>query len=412
MSANEMSAIEMADIENEMSESATTTAPRSLAACLGYDAEAAGDKDSTKLLTKAQRAGGSSSDESDNSENNLLSGDKEQRKGNRKAEFIGTHFLIFLIAGWALDFARPLVTHGSYSHFGLDTHAYPRLGDFMHFLYDLIMIALLYSLMSHSSMPPSTAVQHFTVAIMTHGMAFHLVGDAVQSRLVDMGVDTSLHVHETPLIEACSSAVIGVDNWRCHEGEPFGEVDPEWCSGEGLVTKMDELFENLYMFDEYIGHYMWFAGELFCFLLFFWGCFVKDSDLVGTLPSKLWYLALSPLPLVYFPYLFIEGQAWPEFLGFSSIMTARYFYMRNKGYMMDVNGIFMFQWWFVSLLVFVVWCAVQGVPLPCLLKFRVQKVPEYWESAKHTRLGFFKFFWEMDGHFYDDVDTSVENWGC
>jgi hypothetical protein len=207
MSANEMSAIEMADIENEMSESATTTAPRSLAACLGYDAEAAGDKDSTKLLTKAQRAGGSSSDESDNSENNLLSGDKEQRKGNRKAEFIGTHFLIFLIAGWALDFARPLVTHGSYSHFGLDTHAYPRLGDFMHFLYDLIMIALLYSLMSHSSMPPSTAVQHFTVAIMTHGMAFHLVGDAVQSRLVDMGVDTSLHVHETPLIEACSSAV-------------------------------------------------------------------------------------------------------------------------------------------------------------------------------------------------------------
>jgi hypothetical protein len=130
------------------------------------------------------------------------------------ATFMGGHFLTFLVSGWVLDFGRPVFTHRSYTLFGLDTHAGPRLGDYMHFVYDLIMINLLCSMMDHTSIKPSPIVVRFTVAIMTHGMAFHLVGDAVQSRLVDMGVDTSQHVHETPLIEACSDAVVDVYNMR------------------------------------------------------------------------------------------------------------------------------------------------------------------------------------------------------
>jgi hypothetical protein len=157
---------------------------------------------------------------------------------------------------------------------------------------------------------------------------------------------------------------------------------------------------------------MWFAGELFCFLLFFWGAFVNDESLVGVKPSWKWHAALAPLPLLYFPYLFIEGQAWPEFILFSCVMSARYFFMKRKGYMLDVNGRYLAQWWGVSMGVFVVWCLVLGVPLVCVLKLKLQHVPEYWESAKHTYLFFFKPFWRKDGHFFNDVDTSAENWGC
>jgi hypothetical protein len=42
---------------------------------------------------------------------------------------------------------------------------------------------------------------------------------------------------------------------RCAAPDGFlykAGVDEAWCSGEGLVNKMDETWEALYLFDEYV----------------------------------------------------------------------------------------------------------------------------------------------------------------
>ena len=367
------------------------------------------------------------------------------------SHFMGWHFFWFMVVGWILDFGRPVFTHRSFQLFHLDTHKGPRLGDYMHFIHNLFNIQLLSTMMASTSIPASPHVIRITMALMTHvsqhnphttftpnpqiannhhktvhfphhsrfaslhftsqGMAIHLIGDSVQSRLVDMGVDTSMHVSETPLIKACANAVYDVPNVRCQPGGAFQDIDPEWCSGPGLVTKMNEMFENLYIYDEYIGHYIWIAGELFCLLLFFWGCFVKDRAMVGKRPHLLWYVALAPLPLMYFPYFYIEAQAWPIFILFCFVMAVRYLYMKRLGWHLDVNGTFLLQWWGLSLLVFIIWVAVLGVPFICVLKLRVTAVPEYWESSVTKKLFFFVPFWHKDGHFFKHLDRA-DNWGC
>ena len=94
----------------------------------------------------------------------------------------------------------------------------------------------------------------------------------------------------------------------------YAKVEPEWCEGNGMENKMSDIFENLYFVDEYLGHYMWFGGEMICMITFFWGCFVPigrgdDSTLLEAFKrngkplwsQKLRFAFLTILPAYYFP---------------------------------------------------------------------------------------------------------------
>jgi len=116
---------------------------------------------------------------------------------------------------------------------------------------------------------------------------------------------------------------------------------------------------------------------------------------------KFWYVVTAPLPLLVFPYLFIESQAWQIFLAFYAIVFARYLHMRFKHKcQLDINGRFMMLWWTISLGVFIVWCAVLGVPFACIYKIKLKHVPEFWESSNPTMGIFFKPFWRKNGRFF------------
>jgi len=104
-----------------------------------------------------------------------------------------------------------------------------------------------------------------------------------------MGIDTSLHLPDTPLLAACASAVESVPNKMCEEGEHFYDTPIEWCQGPGLNTKMIEIFESMYLYDEYIGHYLWLLLEFLCFYLVFRTAFVPIGT-VEELPPVMWYM--------------------------------------------------------------------------------------------------------------------------
>ena len=205
---------------------------------------------------------------------------------------------------------------------------------------------------------------------------------------------------DTPVVEACVQAMFNVTNPKCapdgQYGGKYGYVDPDWCQGPGMEDKMEDIFEWLYFVDEYLGHYMWFGGEMLCMCTFFWGCFTPGRPELTTREN--WKLSSAPiswrkfwalflLPALYFPYLFIEGQAWPEYFFFLCCGTYRVAAMHRKGYVPDSNGIYMIFWWVTSCSVFIIFCIHLRVPIQCLVKLKIQNVPEIYESGGILGIG-------------------------
>jgi len=67
---------------------------------------------------------------------------------------------------------------------------------------------------------------------------------------------------------------------------------------------------------------MWLIMEFTTFYMVFHKSFVPERTTVDKIP-RFWYFLTAPLPLLVFPYLFIESQAWHIFLVFYAVVTAR-----------------------------------------------------------------------------------------
>ena len=200
------------------------------------------------------------------------------------------------------------------------------------------------------------------------------------------------------MIKACVAAVANVSNPKCDPCGQYASVDIDWCEGPGMSDKMSDIFENLYIMDEYIGHYMWFFGEMLCMETFFWGYFTRANRNLSTLEN--WKVSAAPvvesrrkmaslflLPAFYFPYLFIEGQAWPEFFFFLCLGVYRTRSMHLKGFVPDPNGIFLIVWWLCSFFIFIIFCIHMRVPIQCVVKLKIQHVPEIYEGGGILGIG-------------------------
>ncbi|KAG7523484.1 hypothetical protein JOB18_048023 [Solea senegalensis] len=174
---------------------------------------------------------------------------------------------------------------------------------------------------SPRTLPP--VVVRLGVVAVAIGTSFHLVADSVTRRLLLVGYQLPLSVRENPIMT---------------------ELGP---------SSLVDAFELLFHYDDALGHVMWSVPLFLVLLLFFSGSFCHRTHEQRLLPPAAWML-LTP-NAAYCWYLITEGQTFIIFIFTCFAMTATVMHQRRRGFVPDVNGVFMLCSFSGALLLLVVW---------------------------------------------------------
>ncbi|XP_076143096.1 ceroid-lipofuscinosis neuronal protein 6a [Alosa pseudoharengus] len=239
-----------------------------------------------------------------------------------KPQFHCDLWIYFTIQNWILDFGRPIVMIIlPLEWFPLNK---PSAGDYFHMAYNIITPFLLLKLIERSSTALPRSAVYISIITFVMGASIHLVGDSINHRLILSGYQLHLSVRENPIIK---------------DLKPASLIDS---------------FELLYYYDEHLGHLMWYIPFFIILFLYFTGCFthVKGQQ---NMPLAGWIL-LGPSALYYW-YLVTEGQIFILYVFTFFAMAATVIQQRQKGFVLDSNGLFLFYNFILTLGLVVVWVA-------------------------------------------------------
>ncbi|CAL8352318.1 unnamed protein product [Merluccius merluccius] len=229
-------------------------------------------------------------------------------------------WLWLTLENWLLDFGRPIVMIAlPLEWFPLNK---PSAGDYFHMAYNVITPILLLKLIERSPKVPSRSAVYLCIITLVMGASIHLVGDSINHRLLLSGYQLHLSVRENPIIR---------------DLKPASLIDS---------------FELLYFYDEQLGHLMWYIPYFLILFLYFTGCFTQTKEQSGV-PVSGWLL-LGPSALYYW-YLVTEGQIFELFLLTFLAMVTVVILQQRKGLRPDVNGLFLFGTFSVTMVLVVVW---------------------------------------------------------
>lgn len=109
------------------------------------------------------------------------------------------------------------------------------------------------------------------------------------------------------------------------------------------------------MYDEVIGHIMWYTPLFAALMVYFSGSFAA-ADRASHLPLAARFV-LSPLTALYMWYLVTEGQISELFALSLLAMLAMVAYQWQRGRKPNANGQFMLEFFALTALLCVVWVA-------------------------------------------------------
>lgn len=252
---------------------------------------------------------------------NVNDQDSKTKTSNSVNKFHWDLWVLLTLENWVFDFGRPIFA----LFIGQDVFPmkYPSVGDYCHMAYNLITPFCLLKLFERSKNKTSQNFNIFCVIIFVMGASIHLVGDSVNHRLVKLGYELHLSVRENQMMQ---------------------KLEPR-----GLV----ESFELLYLYDEIIGHLMWYIPFFICVCSYFTGCFISKSVKSESLGLAWWMLTLSSG--LYFWYLVTEGQIFTVYFLAFLFMAVVAIRKSTKNEIMDANGRFLFYSFLTALVLVVAW---------------------------------------------------------
>ena len=257
------------------------------------------------------------------SEISASSRDTAERMDNFKQEkFHWDIWLILALENWIFDFGRPiaaLFVPTSWSPMNK-----PSIGDYFHMAYNIITPFCILKLLERSHRKISSTLTYLSIIMFVMGASIHLVGDSVNHRLVNLGYQLHMSVRDNPIMQ---------------------QLHPE-----GLVDS----FELLYIYDEEIGHLMWYIPFFISLLLFFVGCFKPKTYNSSVSAGFFWWL-LMVFSAVYYWYLVTEGQIFTVYFITLVLMLFCILTGKQKGNTLDINGKFLFYTFSVTLILIVLW---------------------------------------------------------
>lgn len=219
-------------------------------------------------------------------------------------------FTFLILENYILDFGRPIVNNLIESPLHL-----PGVGDYFHMAYNVITAFLLLKLLK-SSHRMNDNIAFFLVCVFVLGASMHLVGDSVETR-------------------------------RFY----FENYD--------LKTPV---FQLLYFYDEYLGHYLWYLAYFTTFLVYFNSNFTADLSLKLSKGN----ITLGLFGGFYFFYTIVEGRVWPLFLTMYGLMLVQVLRRRSQ-LKPNINGRFILLMFGTTLVIFCVWIII----------FR--DIPQFWD---------------------------------
>ncbi|KAL8567114.1 hypothetical protein ACOMHN_033016 [Nucella lapillus] len=218
-------------------------------------------------------------------------------------------WLILALENWVFDFGRPIAA--LFVPVGWSPLNRPSIGDYFHMAYNVVTPFCLLKLQERSGRAVSITVTYLSVITLVMGASIHLVGDSVNHRLMHLGYQNHLSVADNPIMK---------------------DLRPK---------QLVKSFELLYVYDEEIGHYMWYIPFFLTLFLYYTGCFLP-SHKIRARYSLSWCL-LVLLSALYYWYLVTEGQIYPMFLAFYIAMVLYGAWcLRFKSLRPDINGAFVF----------------------------------------------------------------------
>ncbi|XP_063045145.1 ceroid-lipofuscinosis neuronal protein 6a [Engraulis encrasicolus] len=250
------------------------------------------------------------------------SGLEKNESDMRNPQFHCDLWICFTIQNWILDFGRPIVMLIlPLEWFPLNK---PSAGDYFHMAYNVITPFLLLKLIERSPTALPRSAVYISIITFVMGASIHLVGDSINHRLILSGYQLHLSVRENPIIK---------------DLKPASLIDS---------------FELLYYYDEHLGHLMWYIPFFIILFLYFTGCFthVKEQK---KMPLAGWIL-LGPSALYYW-YLVTEGQIFILYVFTFFAMAATVIQQRQRGFVLDSNGLFLFYNFILTLGLVAVWVA-------------------------------------------------------
>lgn len=249
--------------------------------------------------------------------------EKGEKKYNSKSDkFHWDIWLILALENWILDFGRPIAA--LFVPVSWSPMNKPSIGDYFHMAYNIITPFCILKLLERSHRKISSTLTYISIITFVMGASIHLVGDSVNHRLVHLGYQLHLSVRDNPIMQ------------QLH---PPGLVDS---------------FELLYIYDEEIGHLMWYIPFFASLFLYFMGCFKSKTGGSKISGGSLWWL-LMVLSAVYYWYLVTEGQIFIVYFMTLILMVLYMLVQTKKGGVLDINGKFLFYTFTVTFLLTILW---------------------------------------------------------
>jgi hypothetical protein len=253
-------------------------------------------------------------------------------------------FSLLLLQCYFLDYGRPIV-----NAIVPASRGWLGAADWMHIGAPIVLSVVFLKLFERAAARGAPAWQPLTtllLCVMCVGQGIHIAADSIVGRMqMRHAGPINVSPSENPVVQAL--------------GEPFIEI-----------------FDLAYLYDEYIGHWIWYIPLLVIVLLYVLSSREPSScRSVSMIRTKLLATAVSGLLGVFWFYAGIEGGVWPATVGLAASLVWVVFANRLRGMRLDINGRCFVASLLLATLMIATWAVVFDGNMPGVWEVWLRSLP-------------------------------------